>query len=246
MTMAIREARVVVVLLLLAAVACTRDDSGGPGPVANGGGGGSASVAGAGGRAGDAGSAGEPSGAGGSAGSMPLGLADAGAARFRASLQGQTVSVEALDDVWIALCNRDLQLVEQLDGSWTPLRDDRPEASNLQHAAHYLDGAFHSDCRLSLGCDVSYCVPFSEVPWDSEWDQAPLIAREYVQVGSVAGPSCDALDAGVDADAGSDAGVRRVPAIESRVPTHPLGVRVRYHSDSRCQTDPITTHVAVE
>jgi hypothetical protein len=242
--MAIREARAMV--MLLAAVACAQNDSVGPDPVANGGGG-SPSVAGAGGHAGDSGSAGQPSGAGGSAGSMPLELPDAGAARFRASLQGQTVSLEALDDdVWVVVCNRSLQLVEQLDGSWTPLRDDRPEASNLQHAAHYLDGAYHSDCRLSLGCDVSYCVPFSEVPWDSAWDQPPLIAREYVQVGDVGGPSCEQLDAGVDPDAGSDAGVRRVPAIESRVPTHPLGVRIRYHSDRRCQTDPITTHVAVE
>jgi hypothetical protein len=67
-----------------------------------------------------------------------------------------------------------------------------------------------------------------------------------VQVGQSGAPLCGLEDAGIPLDAGLDAGVRLVPNIETRAATGPLGVRIRYHRDSHCETEAITTDIAVE
>ena len=121
-----------------------------------------------------------------------------------------------------------------------------PEAFNLLRAAHYLDGTYEPDCYRSLGCDVEFCEAF---PGDDEEVadyRSTLRAREYVQIGQSDALICGAEDAGIALDAGIDAGLRLVPNIESRLPSAPLGVRVRYYRDSNCWTEAITTDVAVE
>lgn len=193
----------------------------------------------------DSGDAGQLAGSGGAGGSTGVDMSDAGLARFRATLAGETVSLVALDPVWLERCQRNPQLVQRSGDAWVLLRDERPEAFNLNHAAHYLDGAYHSDCRLSLGCDVGGCEAFPKSePFDS--DYAPLIAREYVEVGQIGAPTCEGEDAGINVDAGSDAGVRLIPSIESRAASGPLGVRVRYYRDSGCGTEAITAEIPVE
>ena len=174
---------------------------------------------------------------------------DSGLVRFSATLQGEVVRLTASEPVWISGCQRNPVVVQRVSDAWVLLQDDRPDANNLLYAAHYLDGTYHSACNASLGCDVGGCQALSvdADPFDS---YAPLIAREYVQVGQFGAPICGLEDAGIAleeiGDAGSDAGVRRVPNIESRAPSNPLGVRVRYYRDRFCATGAITTEVAVE
>jgi hypothetical protein len=190
------------------------------------------------------GGSGSSSGAGGSTdgGSGGTDLSDGGLAQFSAVLEGDRVRLSSSDGVWIERCQRNPRLVQQDGDAWTPLRDDRPEAYNLLDAAHYLDGSFRDACRLTLGCDVGGCAAFSTM-YDP---YVPLVAREFVQVGQASAPTCDQLDAGIEPDAGSDAGVRQVPNIESRAPTSAIGVEIRYYRDSRCRTGAITTVVPVE
>jgi hypothetical protein len=184
----------------------------------------------------------------GDAGTAGAGMADelpdAGHPPFRAQLNGDYVTVAALEDVWVRTCDDNAQVVQQNGDDWEPLRDERPPAFNLQHAAHFLDGAFHSDCGLSLGCDVSTCDvwTFSGNPFGGGYLSLP--ARELVQIGDAEAASCDQADAGAESDAG-DAGLRVVPNLESRAPTGPLRVRVRWYRDGQCD-HPLTADVAVE
>jgi hypothetical protein len=203
----------------------------------------------------DSASTAQPFEAGVDAASTAIGVHDAGLARFRATLEGDVVNVVALDRVWLEGCQTNPQLVQKLGDSWVPLRDERPEAFNLHHAAHYLDGTLYSDCYLSLGCDVASCQAFPEEALSEDQLSdlyAPLIAREYIEVAQLGAPSCERqgrdshMDAGGDAGAGSDAGVRLIPSLDSRVPSGPLGVRIRYYRDSGCRTEALTTEIAVE
>jgi hypothetical protein len=150
------------------------------------------------------------------------------------------------DNVWIQACTPSPRLVHEVDGVWTPLRDDRPEGTNLQFGPHYLDGALEPACRLSLGCDVGGCEKFPLAPEPFVTTYNHLVAREFVQVGLASAPTCDQLDAGLDPDSGSDAGVRQLPDIESRAPAGSIGVEVRYWRDSQCLTGEITSVVPVE
>lgn len=183
-------------------------------------------------------------GAGGSSSSP-----DAGSERFRATLVTayNFVSLDALDPVWIRTCEATPQLVQQLDGEWRPLRDDRPPRYNLLHEPHYLDGVFQSlTCVQSLGCDVIACEAFSEDAFRS--NHAPLVPLEFVQVGTAVVGACppDGGTVPLDiADAG-DAGAVIVPDIQSRQPSGPLAVRVEYFRDSQCSTAPVNVYVPVE
>jgi hypothetical protein len=163
-------------------------------------------------------------------------------------LEGDTVNLKALDHVWLERCERNPQLVQRSGDAWVLLRDERPEAFNLNLAAHYLDGTLNSDCHLSLGCDVGGCEEFPA--GDPSDFYAPLIAREYIEVGKLSAPSCERADregdAGEDSDASRDAGMQLIPSIESREPTGALGVRIRYYRDSECRTEPLTVEIAVE
>lgn len=229
--------------LLMGAAGCSDDESpgtpiGGTGGSSSGAGGtGGGGQAGQGGGAGSGGSSGQ-GGAGGSAGP------DAGLAEFQAVLVDGAVHLTTSDRVWIGRCEPYPRVVQEVDPSdWRPLLDDRPEGTNLQHAAHYLDGELEAECRPTLGCDVFSCDAFPLAPDRYESGYNPLIAREYVSLGQAPAPTCEFLDAGIDLDAGSDAGVRLVPNIVSRAPEAPgqLGVEIRYYRDSRCQTERITT-----
>jgi hypothetical protein len=182
-------------------------------------------------------------GAGGAGGAQPT---DAGVTRFRARQSGDLVELVALDEAWLIDCEKNPQLVQSVNGVWMPLRDDRPEAFNLNHAAHYLDGSYFSDCNLSLGCDVSACRRIRDAREEFREYTLKLRAREYVQVGEAVAPACGS-DAGVEIDAGNDAGVRRVPNIESRAPSAALAVRVRYYPDNSCSENAwVTLDVPVE
>jgi hypothetical protein len=197
-------------------------------------------------------------GAPGQAGAAGAGGA-AATARFQVTAEGEQLRLIPLDPVWTFLCENNIQAVRRVKGGWTALRDDRPPEFNGNFAAHYRDGTFHSDCALSLGCDVTSCVPLPSEP-DLIFMGQPLgipgemivSAREIVQVGQRAAPTCDeeaAGDAGIDAgglDAGPDAGGRQVPLLESRTPTSPLGIRVRYYRNSSCSGDALTAEVPVE
>ena len=234
-------------------MACSQAESTYTDPTGGGATGGSSS--GAGGTGGSSGSGGTggtegPAGAGGTGGSPTVPLE-----RFSATLQGQTVSLRALDPVWILTCEEDVVLVQRgVNDAWVSLRDDRPDAINLLHAAHFLDGAYHSDCHFSNGCDHVFCEAFPEDDLSFNSYRAALIAREYVQVGQRGALTCAGEDAGIALDAGSDAGSdageaaesRLVPNIESRAPSAPLGVRVRYFRDSNCGSEAITREIAVE
>ena len=243
-------------LQLAAALACSESSSG-RGPIQSAGTGGTSPGAN------EAGSAGQPgslddagSSPGGTASDTDSGTPDAGSPPFQAFLDGQTVRLRALANVWLTGCGESLLVVKRVGDGWVPLLDERPDGGNFQHSAHYLDGAYHPNCRLTLGCDVGYCVPFSgsDIDWgsdqDAEWNNWPLSAREYVRVGNIDALTCDTLDAGVPPDAAIDAGLQRVPAIESRSPTGPLGVQIRYYPDNPCQAaasiDPITALVPVQ
>lgn len=239
------ELRSCALLLLALVAACDDKDSTQLGPSTDGGAAGSAGAGGAG--PGVSGAAGV-SGASGSAGQGGQGGSgvdpDAGTVRFSATLEGTRVNVTALDQVTVEACNQSVRLVQRVGDSWEPLLDERPPGFNEQLAAHYLDGVYDSACRLSLGCDVAYCYSLTEGP--DTFDAPYLIAREFVKVGERAALTCDAQDAGVELDAGPDAGVRFVPDIQSRAPSGPLGVRIRYHRLANCAGDAITTVVPVE
>lgn len=233
------------VVLLLAAVACTEKDSTTL-PAESAGSGGSSLDAGASGAGGGGASA-----AGGSGGSGGSDMPEAGVARFQAVLDGEVVRLTALDPVWIEGCAgignpRLVQRSSDAGEAWTLLTDERPEGLNLQHGAHYLDGALQSDCSHSAGCDVGTCGTLEEIDDEYGRFQFRLVAREFVRTGELSAATCDVNEAGLGAEAGVDAGVRSVPAIESRAPTGPLGVRLVYYRDSRCQTPAITTDIAVE
>jgi hypothetical protein len=190
------------------------------------------------------------SGAGGAEGSPR-------APRFQAVLSGSEVKLTALDPVWIESCEENPRLVQKVGDTWTPLHDERPQAFNLLQSAHYLDGFLDPACNLSEGCDVLACVNLAD-------RSAPFVARarEYVSVGQRRAPACGADDSGsfaaaIPSDAGSDSGAdsgtsdagaggRWVPNIESRAPTGPLGVRIRYYPDSECKLSPTTVEVPVE
>lgn len=235
------RSRVAAAVLLMGVAACTQEDRTQVYVGANGGSGGSSLDPGL------SGSGGEAAGLGGSGGSIDADVPEAGAARFQAVLDGERVRLTALDPVWLSLCNEpNPRLAHQTGDTWTILRDERPDGFNLQHAAHFLDGAYQSDCRLSLGCDVGGCTSLEDFEQDVGVFQSRMIAREYVQVGQLDAPSCDREDAGVNLDAGDDAGRRSVPAIESRAAEAPLVVRFRYFRDNRCETGAITTDIAVE
>jgi hypothetical protein len=184
----------------------------------------------------------------GDAGAAGAGMADelpdAGHPPFQARLNGGYVTVRTLEDVWVRTCDDNAQVLQQHGNDWEPLRDERPAAFNLQHAAHFLDGAFHSDCRLSLGCDVSTCDVWTYSGNPSGGGYLSLPARELVRLGDVEAPSCDGIDAGVESDAGN-AGLRVVPSLESRAPTGPLRVRVQWYRDGQCD-HPLTADLAVE
>jgi hypothetical protein len=184
----------------------------------------------------------------GEAGAAGTGIADelpdAGHAPFRAHLDGDSVTVGTLEDVWVRTCDDNARVVQQHGDGWEPLRDERPSTSNRQHAAHVLDGTFHSDCRQSLGCDVSTCEVWAYSGNPSGGGYLSLPARELVRVGDVEAPSCEGGDAGVESDAGN-AGQRVVPNLESRAPTGPLRVRIQWYDDGQCE-HPLTADVAVE
>ncbi len=231
-------------VVLLVAAACTEKDTTGFPVVTAGSGGSASSVGGSSGSGGNGGGAGTTAGSGGS---MDGGAPDAGAPRLRAVLEGQEVKLTALDPIWLRHCDMENpRLVQRANDAWTLLVDDRPDGTNLQQDAHYLDGAYHSACRLSAGCDVAGCAPLSEFEEDYGQFQFRLTAREYVQTGEQRAPTCEQGDAGFDADGGSDAGGRSVPAIESRAPAGPLGVRLVYYLDSACQTQPVSVDIPVE
>jgi hypothetical protein len=230
----------------ISAAACTTKDSTDVDPSALGGSGGSPLDSGA------AGGGGNPTDAGGAGGSMDADVPDADVPdaalpRFQAVLEGLSVAFTPLDPVWINTCNEPNPRIAQRSGdSWTLLEDDRPENLNLQHEAHYLDGDYQSECRLSLGCDVGGCRSFADALEDELLFQSHLVAREFVQVGELPAPTCETEDAGIALDAGDDAGLRSIPAIESRAPTGPLALRLRYFRDSQCQTEELTAYVEVE
>ncbi|HTV21914.1 MAG TPA: hypothetical protein VMG12_24660 [Polyangiaceae bacterium] len=235
---------------LLGAVACSEDEPFPVDPTAPAGRGGSAGNAGRGGMSGMAGSMGG-AGAGGAddAGTGDAGssLPDGGTPRFLATLEGDRVSLSSLDPVWVARCTRNFQVVQREGDDWTPLVDDRPDGTNLLYEAHYLDGVMNDACRLSVGCDVGGCIPLSDVADEIDpFQRDALIAREFVSIGTAAAPTCDRLDAGVDLDGGSDAGVRQIPNIETRVPVGALGVSVRFYTDAQCRTPRLTVVVPVE
>lgn len=197
---------------------------------------------GAGGSSGDGGS-----GAGGLSSAGGSWAADGGLPHFTATREGDTVRLTTSDEVWIESCFRNPRVVQHEGDGWAALRDDRPDGYNLLRAGHYLDGAFVDEtCGLSLGCDVVGCTYFPSDPEDFIPFYQRFSVREYVQVGEAAAPTCDFIDAGVPLDGGADAGVRQVPNIESRAPTGALGVEIRYYLDSSCESDVITTVVAVE
>jgi len=177
-------------------------------------------------------------------------MPEAGVARFQAVLEGEVVRLTALDPVWVYGCNfanpRLVQRSGDAGDAWTLLTDERPDDFNLNHGAHYLDGSFQSDCWQSAACDVGGCGTLEEVEDEFGQWQFRLIAREFVRTGELVAATCDVNEAGLGAEAGVDAGVRTIPAIESRAPTGPLGVRLVYYRDSRCQTGAITTDIAVE
>jgi hypothetical protein len=234
--------------VLIAAGACS--DEGSNDTLPSGGTGGSSSGAGGTGGGGQAGQGGGGAGSGGAAGQGGAGGSggpDAGLAEFTAVLVDGAVHLTTSDRVWIGNCDRNPRVVEEVDpGDWRPLVDARPEGSNLEHRAHYLDGELEDACRLTNGCDVLSCDAFPLAPDRYQSSFNPLIVREYVSLGQAPGPACGFLDAGIDLDAGSDAGVRLVPNIVSRVPDAPvpIGVEIRYYRDSRC-AEPITTVVRV-
>ncbi len=231
-------------VLLVGAAACTEKDVTEVAIRATGGSGGSSLDAGT---SGTSGSGGSPAGAGGSRGSTDVDLPEAGTERFRAVLDGERVRLTALDPVWVSQCDDpNPRLAQRAGDAWTLLRDERPEGFNLHHAAHYLDGSYQSDCVFLLACDVGGCRSIADFEEDVGVFQSRMIAREYLQVGQLDAPTCDREDAGVDLDAGGDAGRRSVPAIESRAPDGPLAVRLRYFRDSSCRTEAITTDIAVE
>jgi hypothetical protein len=175
------------------------------------------------------------------------------AARFQVAAEGDRLKVTPRDPVWWLTCSDNLQPAQRVDGSWSVLRDDRPEGFNQHPAAHYLDGTYQSDCSLSLGCDVLVC---EQMPTDPERirDEMYVSTREFVQVGQQAAPTCDEeeqvrLDAGLDAgvlDGGLDAGGRQVPVLEARTPSGTLGMRIRYFPSNDCSGTPLTADVAVE
>lgn len=241
----------VLATIVLAAGAACSDDEGSPVDPTAAGRGGSSGSAGRGGSAGTSGAA----GFGGGGGTLPDGgvtdgglpdgsLPDGGLPRIVASLDGDAVILSSLDEVWIQTCSNTFQVVRREGDAWTPLRDDRPEARNLQVGAHYLDGTFIDACRLSLGCDVGTCAPLSR-PLES-YQLAKLVAREYVSVGQAAAPTCEALDAGAPLDGGAGAGVRQLPDVETRVPEGALGVSVRFYRNASCDAPPVTLVVPVE
>jgi hypothetical protein len=236
-----RGGSTIATVLLLASTACNGKDSTSLVPVASGGAGGAPSeAAGAGGSSEFAGAAGA-AGAGGSTDEVP----DAGSVRFHAALQGDKIILDVLDPAWHITCTHTPSVLQKLGDTWTPLRDERPTGSNDAITTHYLDGLYQSDCVLNSGCHINSCSP---IIYDEQLagvdDILRLGTREYVRVGERQRLSCDAADAGLDA--GADAGLGLVPVIESRAPTGPLAVRVRYYRDSDCQTPPITTDVLVE
>jgi hypothetical protein len=232
-------------VLLMGAAACSDDDS----PDSpSGGTGGSTSGAGGTGGGGQAGQGGRGAGAGGSAGQGGSGGPDGGVVEFSAVLVDGAVHLTTSDRVWISDCTRSPRVVEEVGASdWSPLLDARPEGPNLLHEVHYLDGELEAECRPPLGCDVLECVAFPVAPDRYESPYNPLLVREYVSLGQAPAPTCESLDAGIELDAGSDAGVELVPNIVSRVPeaSVPIGVEIRYYRDSQCQTERITTVVRV-
>jgi hypothetical protein len=235
--------------VLMSGVACSDDVA--PDTIPNGGTGGASSGAGgtggSGGQPGGTGGSGGSSGSSGSGGSGGSDMPDGGLAQFTAALEGNEVRLTTSDPVWVQTCAPSPRLVQQVGGVWTPLQDDRPPASNLLIGAHYLDGSLQPACRLSLGCDVGGCDAFPLAPEPYVTFYNRLVAREFVQVGQASAPTCDALDAGIPADAGSDAGVRLVPDIESRAPAGPIGVEIHYWRDSQCsEGNDVTTVVPVE
>jgi hypothetical protein len=177
--------------------------------------------------------------------------------RFQAVLSGSEVKLTALDPVWIESCEENPRLIQKVEDTWTTLRDERPQAVNLLQSAHYLDGVLDPACNLNEGCDVLACENLADM-------SAPIIAlaREYVSVGQRRAPACGADGSGsfaaaTPSDAGSDSGAdsgtsdagaegRWVPNIESRAPTGPLRVRIRYYPDSGCRTSPTIVDVPVE
>jgi hypothetical protein len=233
--------------VLLIGAACSDDDS--PDTISDGGTAwspaGAGGTGGGGGQAGGSGGSGGVSGASGAGGS---GVPDGGLAQFTAVLDGNQVRLTTSDDVWIQACVPNPRVVQQVDGLWTPLRDDRPEGTNLEHDAHYLDGSLQAraECRQSLGCDVVDCEAFPEAPMPLRNSYDRLTAREFVQIGQAPAPTCDRLDAGTEPDASSDAGVRQVPDIESRAPAGDIGVEIHYWRDSQCSGAGITTVVPVD
>jgi len=243
-----------VVAVLLAAMACNDDASPSTDPI-GGAGGSSAGSSGASGTAGSSGNAGTAAGTGGSAGTSDSGGTggvadgpDASVPRIQAVIDGQFVRLGSEDSIWVSTCSGSMQLLQQVDGAWIPLQDDRPEASNLQFASHYLDGTYEAGCRTTLGCDASACEPIAAASDDPYDQRASLIPRELVQVGEGAAPTCERGDAGVPFDAGVDvdAGIQRVPALESRAPRGPLAVRVRYYTSANCQSPQATVDVPVD
>jgi hypothetical protein len=235
-------------MVLLLSTACTDDSP--RDPI---GGGGSAGASGASGASGTGGSAGT-SDSGGTGGTSDSGGAgggsdgpDASVPRVQAVIDAEYVRLSAVDPIWVRTCGESLTLLQQVDGAWVPLQDDRPVASNLQFRSHYVDETYAALCRESAGCDLAYCRSIND-PVDSFEEQARLIPRELVQVGDYAAPTCERGDAGVPFDAGVDvdAGIQRVPALESRAPRGPLVVRVRYHTDSHCDSAGQTMDVPVE
>ncbi|HVZ33333.1 MAG TPA: hypothetical protein VG963_12965 [Polyangiaceae bacterium] len=61
------------------------------------------------------------------------------------------------------------------------------------------------------------------------------------------GPSDAGSDSGADSGTrDADVGGRWVSDIESRAPSGPLAVRIRYYPDSQCETSPVTVDIPVE
>lgn len=222
--------------LLWGVIACSDDDDpvGGAGSAGTGGNGATGGAGGSGGGTSPvdggldatAGTGGLPGDSGG----------EAGTATFVAVVQGARMVVTTEDDVWTDGCSLDLEVLRWSGDGWVPLRDERPEGTNLHKAAHYVDGSYRSDCGQSLGCDYYFCSRF-----DRRAEFTPLSAVEYVEVGQRAATLCSAEDAGVDSDAGSDtdgdAGVRIVPVVEQITPTSPLAVRIRYFASEQACSD---------
>ncbi|HTU99608.1 MAG TPA: hypothetical protein VMF13_03655, partial [Luteitalea sp.] len=141
------------------------------------------------------------------------------------------------DDVWLHPCDDIARAGQQRGNEWVPLRDERPNPSNLQHAhpeAHCLDGTYQPAALQPFECDATACERvMKDGPLDGFVLNLP--AREFVQTEDA--PGCSTGDL--------DGGLQQVPKLVSIEPTGELSVRVRYFRDGEC-AQAVTEYLGVE